>query len=305
MITEKDRDQVKENPSLFIEKTIKDYVASNSNSCLPDSDNEPLFDEPLIGYADGDDEIFYEFKKDILIGDFHLTPQEALTLYMKRQGKKISDTLPEHLSVISAIFPFTKNIKKSNRDESQIGSLIWNKAHNWGFPFMEECMQYLANQLEDLGYIAVVPSYTKPMVEIMSKHGITSDWSEKHIAYAAGLGTFSLSGGLITPKGKAVGCCSLITDLVIPATPKPYKTHTAYCPFYLDGSCGQCIKRCPSGAISENGYDAFRCFEYNTKILKKIIKETCREGYPDEHIICGLCESMVPCENRIPAKIKI
>jgi len=33
--------------------------------------------------------------------------------------------------------------------------------------------------------------------------GPASSWSERHAAYAAGLGTFSLNDALITPKGIA------------------------------------------------------------------------------------------------------
>lgn len=305
MITKQDQNKFNANPSLFLEEMIKNYVAGSPNNRLTGYGDEPLFEEAFIGFADGDDPVFQEFKNDTMVGEFHLTPGEALPEYLLRQGKKNIIKQPRRLSIISAVFPFTKSIRISNSDESVVGSAKWNAAHHAGFAFVEDCLQSVANLLEELGYVSVVPAYTKPLVEIMSVHGITSDWSEKHIAYAAGLGTFSLNGGLITAKGKAVCICSLITELSLPATPRPYKNHTAYCLFYQDGSCKHCISRCPSGAISEKGYDAVKCLNYNTKSLCAIIKESGREGYPDDHIICGLCETMVPCENRIPAKIKL
>jgi epoxyqueuosine reductase QueG len=36
------------------------------------------------------------------------------------------------------------------------------------------------------------------------KYVFSSNWSERHAAYTAGLGTFGLCDGLITPLGKAM-----------------------------------------------------------------------------------------------------
>lgn len=307
MVKKEDRDAFRDNPSAFLEQAIKKYVAECPDNRLAGYDDKPLFDEPLVGFANGNDPIFGEYKKDIIIGDFHLTPGEALPIYLTRQGKKkqVNHLKPDNITVISAAFPLARSIRKSNRNETFVGSKKWNEAHHKGFAFIEGCLQSVAELLDGFGYVSVVPSYTKPLVEIVSIHGITSDWSEKHIAYAAGLGTFSLNGGFITRKGKAVCLCSLITGLSLPVTSRTYRSHTAYCLFYQDGSCKRCITRCPSGAITERGYDASTCFNYSAKSLCKIIKESGKEGYPEEHIICGLCETMIPCEDRIPPKIKL
>ena len=53
-----DREQFEANPDLFIEKAIKEYVANSPSNRLRVFNDYPIFDEPLVGYADGDDTIF-------------------------------------------------------------------------------------------------------------------------------------------------------------------------------------------------------------------------------------------------------
>jgi len=79
------------------------------------------------------------------------------------------------------------------------------------------------------------------------RYGFASAWSERHVAYASGLGTFGLCDGLITPKGKAMRCGSVAAQIQVPPTPRPYQDHHAYCLHFSQGSCGLCITRCPSG----------------------------------------------------------
>ena len=73
--------------------------------------------------------------------------------------------------------------------------------------------------LQGQGYLAVAPVISEAFV--IHWEGVDqaprSTWSERHVAYAAGLGTFGLSRGLITARGIAMRCGSVVTDL--PATP--------------------------------------------------------------------------------------
>jgi hypothetical protein len=43
---------------------------------LPSFDNEPIFDDPVIGFADADDPIFQDYKR--IIGEYHLTPSKLV-----------------------------------------------------------------------------------------------------------------------------------------------------------------------------------------------------------------------------------
>jgi epoxyqueuosine reductase len=90
-----------------------------------------------------------------------------------------------------------------------------------------------------------------------------SNWSERHAAYATGLGTFGLCDGLITPVGKSMNRgSSVIARIDIPHTERPHKTHREYCLFFSEGSCGACITRCPAGVISKTGHDKEKCKAY-------------------------------------------
>lgn len=130
--------------------------------------------------------------------------------------------------------------------------------------------------------------------------GLASTWSQRHIAYAAGLGTFSLSDGFITPKGIAMRCGSVVTDLGVPPSPRSYPHHLANCLFYVDGSCRRCIERCPGDAISEKGHDKHKCFSILFEEQKPWLEGAHGAGYIGDYAGCGLCQTKVPCEGGIP-----
>jgi len=95
----------------------------------------------------------------------------------------------------------------------------------------------------------------------------------------------------------------VVTDALIPPSPRIYKDHLANCLFYSDGSCRRCVERCPAGAISEQGHDKNKCLEFLFARQKEILKEMGREeGYIGRYLGCGLCQTEVPCEAGIPPK---
>ncbi|MGD0231350.1 MAG: epoxyqueuosine reductase, partial [Syntrophorhabdales bacterium] len=137
--------------------------------------------------------------------------------------------------------------------------------------------------------------------KLSTRYGLASPWSERHAAYISGLGTFGLCDGLITPLGKAVRCGSVVSRLSIPPTPRPYDGIHAYCLFFTQGVCGKCIGRCPAGAISREGHDKLKCQAY----IETVSAAHAREKYGIESYGCGLCQTKVPCESRIPSsKVK-
>lgn len=114
----------------------------------------------------------------------------------------------------------------------------------------------------------------------------TSNWSERHVAFVCGLGTFGLSKGLITPKGMAGRFGSIITELYLPPQKRGYENVYEYC-----SMCGSCAKKCPVNAISiENGKDHMICSKFLSKTAEKY----------KPRLGCGKCQIGVPCESRIP-----
>ena len=104
------------------------------------------------------------------------------------------------------------------------------------------------------------------------KTQFASTWSERHVAFAAGLGTFSLHAGLITDVGCNVRIASVLTDAPLDVTPRMSDFPYGNCLFYAKGQCKECAKRCPETAISDNGHDKVKCSLYGLKVGKEMNK---------------------------------
>jgi epoxyqueuosine reductase len=264
---------------------IRRFVLEAAGNRFPDS-GERYFDEPLIGFAAATDPLFSAYKS--IIGDFHLTPTE---LALQTEG----DWTPR--TVICWVLPISQATRESNRPETVYPSSAWAKTRCHGEAFNASLRRHIAGYLSEAGYHAFAPQLHPSWQEYPETPvGVASSWSERHAAYAAGLGTFSLNDALITPRGIAHRLGTVITDLEIAPSPKPYPDHTSNCLYYRNGSCGACIGRCPVGALSKSGHDKPLCREhvYGT-VLKAVgaLFEVTSTG-------CGLCQTKVPCESRIP-----
>ncbi|MFC2038721.1 epoxyqueuosine reductase [Chloroflexota bacterium] len=282
-------------PAEAVEKEIKDFVASSPANRMPSTGELVIFDEPLVRFADGDDPIFTEYKS--IIAPMHLTPREALA---GACDKKPED-LPERLSVISWILPITESTRKTNREEEKGPSRLWSHTRWYGEKFNDAVRNHLVDTLHELGYLAAAPPLQPYFKTEVNEKGPYSNWSERHVAYAAGQGTFSLTDGFITDRGMAHRCGNVVTDLVLPASQRKVEDHYSNCLFYFDGSCRACIDRCPGGAITEDGHDKKKCQQY----MHDLGYRGGAKEYDDETSIagCGLCQTKVPCEYGVPAKI--
>jgi epoxyqueuosine reductase QueG len=95
-------------------------------------------------------------------------------------------------------------------------------------------------------------------------------------------------------------CGSVAASIKLKPSVKPYEHHLANCLFYAAGKCGKCIHRCPGGAISEKGHDKLKCFEVLFVKQKPWAEGAYGSGYIGSYAGCGLCQTGVPCESRIP-----
>lgn len=262
------------------------FITESPANRLPGSDL-PYFDAPLAGFAAANDPLFSDYKT--IIGDFHLTPAELF-------AGEFGAGLPAG-TVVSWILPITETIRKSNRYQGEVPSKEWSQTRNFGEAVNSDLRRHLVGWLTAQGYRALAPqlsSFWREFAE--TPKGRASSWSERHAAYAAGLGTFSLNDALITEKGIAHRCGSVITDLVIEPSGRENKGHAWNCLYYREGSCGACIGRCPAGAISFAGHDKERCCEYVYTTLPAAVAEK----YGVRATGCGLCQTRVPCESSIP-----
>jgi epoxyqueuosine reductase QueG len=157
--------------------------------------------------------------------------------------------------------------------------------------------RYVVDALISRGIPAVAPVLLADFrIEVFPGCGWGANWSERHAAYAAGLGTFGLCDGLITPLGKAMRAGSVVARVRLPVSPRPYNDRNAYCLFLTGRGCGECIRRCPAGALSANGHDKDRCHTHTQDTCAPYIEE--HYGFSGHG--CGLCQTGVPCESGIP-----
>jgi len=279
-------------PSVWIETIIKDFIDDSHENTLKNGENDRAFETPLIGFSRGDDPLYEAYRDHV--GPFYLTPWEIFTITFRDFNVR-----PEELTVISWILPQTKQTKADNRKESFYPSERWARARIFGEEVNEKLRKHVVAALEGKGYQAVAPSLTPQFsMRISPKYGFASTWSERHAAYAAGLGTFGLCDGLSTTVGKAMRTGSVGSRIQVLHTPRPYTDHNEYCLFFTKGICKKCISRCPAGAITEAGKDKPTCFKH----LFPVTRDYVTSQYGFDGYGCGLCQTGVPCESKIPAK---
>jgi epoxyqueuosine reductase QueG len=252
--------------------------------------DERMWVTPLLGAARGDDPIFETFKD--AVDERHWMPIDAFTAggFTANAGE---------LSVISWVLPHNPATKKDNAARTDLTSERWVRSRIFGESANMKLRDHIVRFLQNAGYDAISPMLLPDWTQLKSERYVfVSNWSERHVAHACGLGTFGLCDGLITPVGKAVRIGSVVLRGQIEPTPRPYARHDEYCSFKTKKTCGACIKRCPAGALSERGHDKLLCGAYvNGKTAPYVEEHYGFKGYG-----CGLCQTGVPCSSGIPKK---
>ena len=228
-----------------------------------------LWREPLTGFADANCEYIKNVEQ--AVGTEHRQP---------------ADYLAEPTIVISCFAPFSRELSRTNANvEGNLASKEWVSAYAQTNDMLGQLAQAVADKVCELGYHGAVPT------KINMKEGILkSPWSHRHIAFAAGLGTFGINNMLITEAGCCGRYCSIVTDL--PVTPDQI-LEEENCLYKRNGSCRKCVDRCFSGALTTEGFDRFLCFE------------TCMRNHKlYGHEVCGKCATEVPCAFTAPGRAK-
>ena len=203
----------------------------------------------------------------------------------------------QNITVVCWALPQTESTKKKMRTQTEQPCKEWALNRTFG----EEFNRYLAAQIESWFESQGVPAVA-PMARPdfswgrSEKYGLASNWSERHAAHIAGLGTFGLCDGLISKLGKAVRYGSVIAAVPLKPSARDYTTYREYC--RADRGCTGCIDRCPAGAITrEGGHDKDKCVAYQ----KEHVVPYAQQAYGFEGTYgCGLCQTNVPCESRCP-----
>lgn len=277
---------------IWIAAFIREYCQSEQNS-LRSKVNDRAWDEPLVGFSSGDDPLYEAFKQ--YVGPFHWTPREIFS-----ETHPGMDVEPQELSVVCWVLPQTEQTKADNRHETAFPAEPWARSRIYGEAFNDHLRESVVGALAERGIPALAPLLSPLWLRVKSeRYTFASTWSERHAAYASGLGTFGLCDGLITARGKAMRVGSVVARIRVPSTPRPYVDHQAYCLFFADGTCGKCIERCPVDAISEAGHDKVKCRSHLARTEDYVRAKFGFEGYG-----CGLCQTGVPCESEVPVSVE-
>jgi epoxyqueuosine reductase QueG len=257
--------------------TIESFVERAAGNAIPECGGIRIYESPLVGFASARDPLYAELKKDSVIGPHHCTPQD----WVEKAG-----------TVVAYFLPFTRDVVKSN-EGTGMSSREWYLARHHGEVFNDALRDHLVEVLRKKGHQAVAPVRSDRFAMQLT----SSNWSERHSAYAAGLGTFCLSYALISERGCAGRYGTVVTDLEIEPTPRRLGLRDN-CLHDEEGTCGLCIERCPAGAITAEKKDHAKCLDF---ILNKVVPE---HG-PKLNVFvggCGMCQSKVPCARKIPKK---
>ncbi len=249
----------------YLKKEVIAFYTENKLNTVQEIGLPGIFAPPIIGIAHAEDPLFIELKKPQVVGSHHLLP---------------SGWLKNARTVISFFLPFTDRVRESNTQNS-LPSREWLYGRIEGEKFNNALREFIADLICQNGGSAVVPvGDNKFQIK-----DLRSNWSERHVAFVAGLGTFGLNDSLITREGCAGRFGSVVSSIPMECSSRSYENLQQYC-----SMCLQCVQRCPAGAIQEDGKDAQVCSRYINEIK---VRFSPRYG-------CGKCQTAVPCQGKIP-----
>lgn len=252
-----------------IKETIRYLVRTFVDSYVDEYGYSGIWRTPIVGFADAGSRYIENIEK--FVGTSHRQP---------------TDYLKHATIIISCFVPFSKEISASNAvSKGNYTSKEWSDAYEVTNDMLDRLTLFIADKVHDLGYDAVVPKDIG-----MKKEELKSPWSQRHIAYAAGLGTFGINNMLITEKGCCGRYCSVITNLPIEADKILEEEN---CLYKKNRTCAKCVEHCIQGALTTEGFDRFKCFEV-------CLSNENLYG----HAVCGKCTTEIPCAFSVPKEMK-
>ena len=303
------------------------FDSSELNRLPAEYGGHQIFEKPTIGVLAGNDPIIGRFKE--VVTPAHLTPAEmwSQSASSKRgigddhpHGRPMPDAgtwtdlaeLSARIKVLSIVFPYTRSILEDGSRSSRRTPLT-GLALNWAHAFHTEVYDKMTPFVVEQGYRIMVPQRSRfhsVLLRLSSPH-VVSAWSERHYAFAAGLGTFGLAEHLITEHGCNVRLASFITDAPLEITPRANDDPFANCLYFAKGTCAKCVARCPSRALTQDCHNKLLCELIRHResarvraelapFLKPIKRRFLYLPVVDRPIGCALCQYDVPCMDRNP-----
>ena len=220
--------------------------------------------EPLVGFSRADDERFRSLRPGV--SPVHLMPE---------------DLVPGARTVVSFFLPFARWVVEANAREREAVAREWAVAYVETNALIGRISAELADALGKWG----IAAGTVPATHNFDEETLQSGWSHKSVAVIAGLGSYGLHQMVITDSGCAGRFGSLVLDAQIPVeAPEPKER----CLAFYDGSCMECVARCPVSALdADEPLDKHRCHEHLHRVARV---------YQDLGLVdaCGKCD-VGPC----------
>lgn len=247
-----------------MEKIIENLIIDYVNKYMENPKVKTKWKKPLVAFANARDPLFDKLKE--VANPDHLMPEDIL------EGSN---------TVITYFLPFIESIPISNIN-GRTSSMEWAMAYIETNNMIGSLNDYIIESIKEMGYKA---DKLNPAMN-MDYEKLISVWSNRHVAYIAGLGTFGLNNMLITRSG----CCgrlgNVVTNMELKATKRPDRE---YCLFKHNGSCAYCADKCVNDALFRDRFDRFKCFQ----MCKK--NDSIHDGLGGEAQVCGKCLTVVPC----------
>lgn len=245
-------------------RELADFIAGSIVDLVTHAGTVTEYRRPLVGFASAADPRFRELTR--IVEPTHLLPMDMLL------GAR---------AVVSFFLPFADWVVEANaRDRSHV-------AREWPVAYLEtnaligRITSHLIDTLAERG----VRATAAPATHNYDPVSLVCRWSHKSVAVIAGLGSFGLHRMVITDAGCAGRFGSLVVGCDLEVTSVAAKER---CLHFFDGSCHECVSRCPVDALSMDGsLDKQRC---NRRLLG-LAKLYGTESVADA---CGKC-AIGPC----------
>jgi epoxyqueuosine reductase QueG len=217
-------------------RELAGFVTTELRHLVAEAGTTTAYRTPLVGFAAADDPRLVELRQ--VANPCHLLPEDLL------RGAR---------SIISYFLPFAAGVVQANEEHREHVAEEWALAYVETNALIGKINTRLIKALAEQG----VRAAAEPPTHNYDPDTLVSAWSHKSMGVIAGLGRFGLHQMVITDAGCAGRFGSLVVDARLPATPG---VDSEYCLYYHDGSCVECVARCPVSALNEHvPVDRQRC----------------------------------------------
>ncbi len=134
----------------WISGLIRTFISTSPDNSMKDQNEEPAWEEALVGFASGADPIWQQYKE--YVGAFHWTPWEVFNQHCP--GELAS---PEELSVISWVLPQRQRVRRANCKKKKYPAEEWARIRVYGEAFNVALRRHVARGLSEMGHAAIAP----------------------------------------------------------------------------------------------------------------------------------------------------